>query len=305
MFNINRYISNYPGLKPRGAYSHFITQGLKENKTDNELQFHTFNPVQKKKVLFTNARDELSIKEWCAHHLLLGFDCIYIFDHLSKKPIIEELFNFDSRICVLRIDVDESRIKFECIKYALTISKSINAEWMLYLDADEFLILNKDVTSFLDEYSFADLISINWLMFGTNNLLKQPDGLIISNFTKCERRLDKHVKSFVRPKHVTLVRTPHTYDIHGKAYNVKKEQIDSIPFVEITDDYQNVSAYIAHYIYQSEEVYNSRKILRKNDLGINVSFDTNLHVLYNDIDNYSIKEKYSQQIENYLKEREL
>ena len=31
-----------------------------------------------KVILFTNARDELKLKEWVAHHLLLGFDFIYI-----------------------------------------------------------------------------------------------------------------------------------------------------------------------------------------------------------------------------------
>ena len=38
-------------------------------------------------ILFTNARDEPNIAEWVAHHLLLGFDKVIIFDHLSKVPI--------------------------------------------------------------------------------------------------------------------------------------------------------------------------------------------------------------------------
>ena len=38
-------------------------------------------------ILFTNARDEPNIAEWIAHHLLLGFDKIVVFDHLSKIPI--------------------------------------------------------------------------------------------------------------------------------------------------------------------------------------------------------------------------
>jgi hypothetical protein len=42
-------------------------------------------------ILFTNARDEKNIKEWVAHHLLLGFDLIYIFDHKSIKPLSVEL----------------------------------------------------------------------------------------------------------------------------------------------------------------------------------------------------------------------
>ena len=38
-------------------------------------------------ILFTNARDEPNISEWIAHHLLLGFDKVIVFDHLSSIPI--------------------------------------------------------------------------------------------------------------------------------------------------------------------------------------------------------------------------
>ena len=55
---------------------------------------HTMNPQLRYKntntckvVLFTNARDEPNIAEWIAHHLLLGFDKVFVFDHLSKEPI--------------------------------------------------------------------------------------------------------------------------------------------------------------------------------------------------------------------------
>ena len=38
-------------------------------------------------ALFTNARNEKHIKEWVAHHLLIGFELIVIFDHKSIKPL--------------------------------------------------------------------------------------------------------------------------------------------------------------------------------------------------------------------------
>ena len=41
--------------------------------------------------LFTNARDEPNIAEWVAHHLLLGFDRIHIFDHKSVTPISQKI----------------------------------------------------------------------------------------------------------------------------------------------------------------------------------------------------------------------
>lgn len=51
--------------------------------------------------LFTNARDEPNIAEWIAHHLLLDFDKVIVFDHLSVNPIAEKLgTNFDNRLIV-------------------------------------------------------------------------------------------------------------------------------------------------------------------------------------------------------------
>ena len=54
----------------------------------------------KKVMLFTNARDEKHIKEWAAHHLLIGFDYVYIFDHKSAIPLTSEFAGFDARVVV-------------------------------------------------------------------------------------------------------------------------------------------------------------------------------------------------------------
>ena len=47
-----------------------------------------------KTILFTNARDEHHILEWVIHHLHLGFDSIYIIDHLSIIYSNEILISF-------------------------------------------------------------------------------------------------------------------------------------------------------------------------------------------------------------------
>jgi len=310
MFNSKKYLNNYSDLTKNGitiknARSHFFMHGLSENRTDNDICFHTFTPKQKKIVLFTNARDESNLKEWCVHHLLLGFDCIYIFDHLSEKPIIQELYNFDPRICVFRINIT-SKVKDICINNAINIARSIHSEWMLYLDADEFLVLNNhsNVKDFLSEFN-CDLISINWLMFGTNSFIKQPPGLLMSNFIKSDLKLNFHVKTFVKPRCIIKPIVQHTYEIRGIGKNVNKEIIKPNPFIQNNIEYNLTPAYIAHYLYQSEEVYMFRKVNRNTDTGGKRSFDKNLHTYHNEIENTSVKEKYSERIENYLKEREL
>ena len=120
-FNSKQYLLNYPEIKGKiNPKNHFYNFGLKEKRTDNNLNFHSFNPEKQKIILFTNARDENNMKEWCAHHLLLGFDCIYIFDHLSEKSLESELYNFDERVQTIKIN-NPSHIKFDCMNYAKII----------------------------------------------------------------------------------------------------------------------------------------------------------------------------------------
>jgi hypothetical protein len=53
--------------------------------------------------LFTNARDEPNIAEWIAHHINLGFDKIYVFDHLSVEPISSKIkTNFDEKLKLIQ-----------------------------------------------------------------------------------------------------------------------------------------------------------------------------------------------------------
>ena len=59
-----------------------------------------------KVALFANVRDEKHIKEWAAHHLLIGFDLIYIFDHKSDIPLKSVFKTFDKRVIIERCEMD-------------------------------------------------------------------------------------------------------------------------------------------------------------------------------------------------------
>ena len=159
----------------------------------------------KKVGLFCNARDEKNIKEWAAHHLLIGFDVIIIFDHKSIITLKEVFSNFDKRVSIIRIELNEGNIKQTLMNNAINIAKKLDLDWFIYLDADEFLILNKlfkGVKHFLKTYSYGDSIGINWLMFGSSNHKTQPKGLLTENFIMSDKRLNKHVKTFVRPDRI-------------------------------------------------------------------------------------------------------
>jgi hypothetical protein len=261
-------------------------------------------------ALFTNARDEKNIKEWAAHHLLIGFDKIIIFDHKSITPLKNVFLGFDNRVTVVDAKKYEKNVKLTLMNVAAKIAKRINVDWFIYLDADEFLILSNQfigVKHFLNHYNNAHSLGINWLFFGSNNHVSDPKGLILENYTKSESVLDKHVKSFVRPNEVISAITPHFYSIQNKSrmFGINKrlnDQVEEFSFNTTNMNYLIVPAYIAHYAYQSEETYLRRKVnLPTDDTGIFRNNDIqNIHNCWNGHENLFPKNKYSENIKKFL-----
>jgi len=262
------------------------------------------NPV-KNVILFTNARDETNIKEWAAHHLLIGFNLIYIFDHKSKTPLKTVFKNFDKRVVIERCELNKPP-KLHLMNHAYKIATILKADWFIYLDADEFIVLNKffGVKQMLNYYKEADSVAINWLLFGSNNHIKDPEGLIIDNYTKSDLNLDQHVKTFVRPSQVINATNPHFYNIYNptRMFSLEGKCIQNEPCFNNTDtSYLNIPAFIAHYIYQSEETYINRKInLPRDDISGHRNKDNNIHDKHNNIDNFVVKNKYSSIVNSFL-----
>jgi hypothetical protein len=255
--------------------------------------------------LFCNARDEKNIKEWAAHHLLIGFDVIIIFDHKSKIPLSELFLNFDKRVSIIKTELD-GNIKTPLMNKAREISIRLNMDWFIYLDADEFLIINnkfRGVKHLLNTYSYADSLGINWLMFGSNNLVEEPAGLVLENYKKSCLKLDQHVKSFVRPNEVKFSDNPHYYHIRNPSRSVGiLLNILTYPqcFSKIDLPYHKAPAYIAHYVFQSEETYLKRKINITADNGTTrTNLGKEIHNLYNDVVNLQ-PQKYIERIKQFL-----
>jgi len=257
--------------------------------------------------LFCNARDETHIKEWAAHHLLIGFDNIIIFDHKSHIPLKDVFSNFDKRVLIVKTDLPDGNIKQKLMNYATKLANKLSLDWFIYLDADEFLILNNKfrcVKHFLNTYSYGDSVGVNWLMFGSNYLVKEPSGTILESYTRSCNNLDRHVKSFVRPREIVHSDNPHYYHMRNKSRMIglgmntlKSPQC----FSEFNIPFYKSTAYIAHYVFQSEESYLKRKVNLIGDDGIQRSnMGKDIHNHYNDVENLQAQ-KYINQIKEFLK----
>ena len=256
-----------------------------------------------KTILFTNARDEDNMLEWTVHHRNLGFDKIFIYDHKSIYPISKTLQGFDY-VTVFNI-FDDFVPKIELMKRAAQYAKNNAFDWLLYLDADEFLALPlfPNVNSFLHNYPNNQQICVNWLVFGSNFLNEKPKGTMLESYIRSTLLISDVVKSFVRPDKVIDVGNPHYFivenmelsgGIFGDRQYVSQPAICS---VDKTIPFDKYPAYIAHYIFQSYDMYKRRKVNRKrDDDGANYDHNYNeneFHGFYNDIEMTHIRDLYN------------
>ena len=254
-------------------------------------------------ILFTNARDEQNILEWVVHHLQLGFTTIYVTDHKSKIPIKNVLQNVPN-VVVNRIeqDIKKVRLMYDAYLYA----QPLDYDWMLYLDCDEFLVLNKDsnVTDFMNRYKQYDQVGINWLMFGSNyrNDELTEDETILESYTKSDVKLNNHIKTFLNFKNTNYIgfENPHVYFLkdYSKSINTEFQLLDSEKpfFIDNNTPYNESVAYIAHYVNQSYNTYLHRKISFPRDDTLTyreMLTAEDIHKQYNEITNTSVLEKYN------------
>ena len=186
-------------------------------------------------------------------------------------PIASVLNASDGRIDVCLYTGNKvDGLKTMFIEQAIKIALREKYKWMLYLDADEFVILNQfeKFSTFLDTWNEADMIVLNWLFFGSNYLLTSS-GTILSSYNRSHSRLNEHVKSLVRPEKLAKhIPSAHTYNlIEGSIL----KGVDNVTmganevFHPIRMNFSDVPGYIAHYYIQSREDFFLRKMNRSRD----------------------------------------
>jgi hypothetical protein len=85
-----------------------------------------------KSVLFASTKNDLAILEWTIHHLTLGFDHIHIFQP-AASTVLDSLVEADIRVTIQQETLHEQM---------RDIAQTLGADWMLYLDSDEFVVLD-------------------------------------------------------------------------------------------------------------------------------------------------------------------
>ncbi len=142
-----------------------------------------------KSVLFASTKNDRAILEWTIHHLTLGFDHIHIFQP-TVSTVLDSLVEADIRVTIQQETLHEQM---------RDIAQTLGADWMLYLDSDEFVVLNNSalISHFLRDYAAYEKVGLNLLTFSAG---EEGEETLIGSCTSCNSWLSVVVKTFVNLK---------------------------------------------------------------------------------------------------------
>ena len=154
-----------------------------------------------KNALICIAKDEDNyIDEWAKYHLKLGYTKIFIYQN-NWRYSGNELQKYNYQIELIEFDGEKMQMR----AYNDFIDKHyMDYDFATFIDVDEFICLKKHYTidMFLQDYEQFYGIGINWRCFGDNGLTEVIDNnySLIDRFTKCEKVLDRHIKTTLNMK---------------------------------------------------------------------------------------------------------
>lgn len=206
------------------------------------------------------AKDEdETLIPWLLYNFSIGFEHVLIYDNGSSQPIRDLVREFIAAGLVTVIDfppmpAQQLSAYFHC----LTEFRKA-AHWIAFIDVDEYIVPKKysDLPTLLDQYEEFSGLAINWRLFGSNGHISRPSAAPFLAYTRYLKD-DTHVKSIVRPSHVTRPLSPHHFAFAPGRYCVNE---DRIPVCAAHSYCATESVQINHYYYQSQQDF-EKKIAR-------------------------------------------
>lgn len=164
----------------------------------------TLSHVGKIALVCIARNEDRYIDEWIDYHFKLGVDEIFIYENEWKSNVKRE------RVHTIPFDGKSKQV------YAYNdfiFRRSEGFEWVIFIDVDEFLCLNKhnSIQEFLRDYGNlpdeADAIAINWMVFGDNNA--PSEGSVLERFTRRAIEPERNVKLIMKLNGDRLMLGPH------------------------------------------------------------------------------------------------
>jgi len=216
----------------------------------------------KKCVIVAVARDENRyICEWIKHHIDLGFDEILVYDNCSKIPLQTEIEKLPQAYKgKVRVEIEPVSENPQISSYQKGLEFYMDtAEWVAYIDIDEFFTLEKPLCEILDSQPLsAGALFVCWKFYNANGQEKYENKPVKERFTQeCKAQDPCKGKAIVRPQAVLGVGVH--YPVLKPGANMVMVDRTECYHANVTPIYETI--YIKHYYTKSYEEW-LRKIYR-------------------------------------------
>ena len=161
-------------------------------------------------AVYSPVRNETKLCEWINYNLKLGVSHIILFDDnddknslqyvTSKYPDIVSIIRYDKMTNSEKIEKNYHNSNKLYRKLIKPLLRKLKIDYLLRVDADEFLFLNEfqNIQELINYYTPFDSLLINWLLFGSNNKKYNNTDTLIPIFNKSSDKLDPLVKSLTK-----------------------------------------------------------------------------------------------------------
>jgi len=189
--------------------------------------------------------ESMVIDEFIEHYLWQGVEHIYLIDNGSTDNTKELVQKYKQ---VSYYYLPEQHLQTDHYNKIFNKIKN-NTKWLIVADVDEYIYNRKKGSTIKDyvktlDYNKIAAVHINWKMFGSSGLKKQPKN-IRKSFTLSRIKLDDNVKS--------ILNTSLTKSLNVHTHNYISGDIIDNPKDEIA---------LNHYAIMSEEYFRSVKMTR-------------------------------------------
>lgn len=147
------------------------------------------------------------VLEWVAWHRMVGFDRIIVWTNDctdGSDALLDALAGIGWLTHHRHSPAPGASVQGDVARLALADPQVAGSDWLLWLDADEFLRVNCGAGRLADLIAALDGatgIAVNWRLFGDNGHDRSPEGLVTESFTRAaplKYRLNRSVKTLHR-----------------------------------------------------------------------------------------------------------
>jgi hypothetical protein len=188
--------------------------------------------------------EALGLEEWLQHYINRGVEHFYLINDNSTDNWKEIIDKYEDKLTIFNNDIpkiingniNKNRQEQIYNKYLTPILH--NTQYILIVDLDEYVYSpdNKKISTVISKYNCYSQIKIEWLMFGSNGYITQPDG-IRKKFTKRSNIIYSY-KSLIKTSDVVSLGI-HFSNVRGNTIHL---HIDSIFHADLICNHYRVQS---------------------------------------------------------------